>query len=94
MPFSFYFFSITFSFIFQFKLSIGKLKKEREDILNAIWKQIANVLRVHVENVDKKRAHMAELKRLDAESAAEILKSQERINQEEVISFFESKTFD
>lgn len=60
------------------------MRKEREDILCAIWKQIANVLRLHVDNVDKKRSHLAELKRLDAESAAEILKNQDRINQEEV----------
>lgn len=60
------------------------MKKEREDICSALWKQIASVLRIHVENVDKKRSHLAELQRLDAESADEIVKNQGRINQEEV----------
>lgn len=60
------------------------MKGERENLLDALWKQVAAVLRAHVENVDKKRSHLAELHRLDAESAAEIAKHQARINNEEV----------
>lgn len=70
--------------LFQYRLELGNMTTSREGICSAIWRQIAAVLRAYVQQTDNRRMHLAELRKLDAESATEIVSNQERIKQEEV----------
>lgn len=72
------------SICFQQHLELEQLTKSREAISTAIWREIARVLRDYVHRTDHRRLHLAELKRLDAESAAEITEHQERMRKAEV----------
>lgn len=65
-------------------LELEKLTKSREAVSAAIWREIARLLREYVQRTDHRRLHLAELKRLDAESAAEITENQERIRRAKV----------
>ncbi|RZB39597.1 hypothetical protein BDFB_001232 [Asbolus verrucosus] len=71
------------SYLLQFRLQLDSFVKQREGHCAAIWGQIAAVVNSHVSQTDARRLHLAELKRLDAESAAEIATNQERINSQE-----------
>ncbi|CAH1376869.1 unnamed protein product [Tenebrio molitor] len=69
-----------------FRLQLDSFVKQRENRCGALWREIATVIKSHVTQTDARRLHLAELKRIDAESAAEIATNQERINcQEEEI---------
>lgn len=62
------------------------MKKEREKISCALWKQMSRILRAYVQQTDIRRSHLAELQRLDTEGAAAISANQQLINIEEVMS--------
>jgi hypothetical protein len=68
----------------QFRLQLDSFVKQRENRCGALWREIATVIKSHVTQTDARRLHLAELKRIDAESAAEIATNQERINCQEV----------
>lgn len=69
---------------FQFRIKLDSYRKHREGQCKALWKQIATIIKSHVTQTDTRRLHFAELKRLDTESAAEIVLNKERINFQEV----------
>lgn len=60
------------------------MTKNREAISTTIWKQIAAVVKAYVIQTDKRRAHLAELQRIDADSALEVAKNQSIIIREMV----------
>ncbi|KAJ8929838.1 hypothetical protein NQ314_017441 [Rhamnusium bicolor] len=77
-----------------FQAKLRNIKKSREGVSGAIWRQIATVVKLYVQQTDSRRLHLAELKRLDAESAAEIAKNQDRISREEqLIKFLKSEEY-
>ncbi|XP_019869399.2 dynein regulatory complex subunit 2 [Aethina tumida] len=59
---------------------IKKMRRSRETISNSLWRQIATVIRLHIQQTDVRRMHFAELKTLDFESASEISRNQDTIN--------------
>lgn len=61
-------------------------------ITGTIWRDISELLRDYVLRTDKRRAQLADMKRLDAESAAEISQNQERIDLKEVKIMRDSHT--
>ncbi|XP_023021023.2 dynein regulatory complex subunit 2 [Leptinotarsa decemlineata] len=69
---------------YNFQSKLNNLRKSREGISGAIWKQIAETVEQYVTQTDLRRSHLAELKRLDSESAVEIFKNEERIKKEEI----------
>ncbi|XP_015838433.1 dynein regulatory complex subunit 2 isoform X2 [Tribolium castaneum] len=69
-----------------FRIELASYTKRRQSHCAALWRQIATAIKSSVSQTDTKRLHLAELNRLDAESAAEIALNQERITlQEEAI---------
>ncbi|KAG5900184.1 hypothetical protein JTB14_035329 [Gonioctena quinquepunctata] len=68
----------------RFQSKINNLRGTRESVSGAIWKQIAATVGQFVSQTDLRRSHLAELKRLDAESAAEIAVNEERIRREKI----------
>ncbi|KAK9887970.1 hypothetical protein WA026_000261 [Henosepilachna vigintioctopunctata] len=58
---------------------LGALIAGREAKSAALWRRIACSVRLYVRRTDTRRHHMAELRRLDAESAIEIADNEERI---------------
>ncbi|EFA09003.2 Coiled-coil domain-containing protein 65-like Protein [Tribolium castaneum] len=72
--------------MFRFRIELASYTKRRQSHCAALWRQIATAIKSSVSQTDTKRLHLAELNRLDAESAAEIALNQERITlQEEAI---------
>ncbi|XP_045476800.1 dynein regulatory complex subunit 2 [Harmonia axyridis] len=59
--------------------SLRHMITSREASCANLWKRIAHSVRQYVRRTDTRRHHMAELRKLDAESATEISDNQERI---------------
>ncbi|KAI4456301.1 nyd-sp28 protein [Holotrichia oblita] len=66
------------------KEEFKNLRKKNCETTGAIWRDISELLRDYVSKTDKRRAQLADMKRLDAESAAEINQNQERIDLKEI----------
>ncbi|KAK9752744.1 hypothetical protein QE152_g4002 [Popillia japonica] len=66
------------------KEEFKNLRKKNCVITGTIWRDISELLRDYVLRTDKRRAQLADMKRLDAESAAEISQNQERIDLKEI----------
>lgn len=60
------------------------MRKEGEANVHAIWRRIADVFEGYVRRTDERRAHYAELGRLDASNHAETAANEERIRRLEV----------
>ncbi|CAH0563327.1 unnamed protein product [Brassicogethes aeneus] len=67
----------------KFNEKLKDLKTSKALVSSSLWKEIAQVIRVYVEQTDLRRMHFVELKCLDKESLEEIGKNQELIGIEE-----------
>ncbi|XP_030755341.1 dynein regulatory complex subunit 2 [Sitophilus oryzae] len=65
------------------KVKLSNLRRTRGDVEVALWRQLSQVVRSYVQKTDARRCHLQELRRLDAESAEEIRRNEERMNSEE-----------
>ncbi|KAJ8923075.1 hypothetical protein NQ315_001627 [Exocentrus adspersus] len=70
-------------FVSLFKEKLSSMRSAREKTCGDLWRQIAGVVRLCVHQTDSRRMHLAELRRLDAESAIEIADNEERIRKKE-----------
>ncbi|XP_060522522.1 dynein regulatory complex subunit 2-like [Cylas formicarius] len=71
---------------------LSQLSKTCGQTQAAIWRQIFQITKLYVQGTNTRRSHLAELQRLDAESAIEVQANEERINvEEELVSTLKSK---
>ncbi|XP_018568844.1 coiled-coil domain-containing protein 65 [Anoplophora glabripennis] len=67
----------------KFKVQLSQKQNSREAMCGALWRQLATVVRLYVQQTDSRRMHLAELRGLDAESALEIAENEERMKRQE-----------
>ncbi|GJQ86375.1 putative regulation of cilium movement [Trypoxylus dichotomus] len=60
------------------------LRKRHYEASGSIWRNISELLAEYVKQTDKRRAQLADMRRLDAESTVELSQNQERIDLQEL----------
>ncbi|KAJ8980972.1 hypothetical protein NQ317_013426 [Molorchus minor] len=73
---------------------LGRLMESCGKVSDAIWSQIATVVKQYVQRTDPNRIHLEDMRRSDAESAAEITDNEERIRKKEELIYSLRKDHD
>ncbi|XP_056643771.1 dynein regulatory complex subunit 2 isoform X2 [Diorhabda sublineata] len=68
---------------YEFESKLEKMRSAREEVCCTIWRGIEKTIQDYIDKTNPWRMHIAELKRLDRESAEEISRNKERILQDE-----------
>lgn len=72
------------SFTLQFDSTLNQLRSNLHSIVVSIWRELSSAVGDYVRHNDKKRAHLGELRNLDANGLSEVEDNQRRLNHAEV----------